>query len=307
MPKLVRAPVREVRNRLYDSERWAGYQARSDDVIIGTYQKCGTTWMQRIVGMLVFRSPAPFSVFEASPWPDIRYFPADAALAQAEAQTHRRFLKTHLPYDAMPVYEGVKFIHVARDGRDAATSWHNHATGYMPEFIEAMSAINLADPKFGDRYPIVDADPARHFHDWVMGPGDEIGDPHCSFFHVENSYWAARNDPNMLLVHYADLKQDRAGEMRRIADFLNIGIPESLWPELVEAAGFDAMKSHGEEIFPAGDVFEGGANRFFHKGTNGRWQNVVSAKDLELYDAKVKKHFAPDLARWIEHGWRGAS
>ena len=63
---------------------------------------------------------------------------------------------------------------------------------------------------------------------------------------MENSYWAARHDPNVLMVHYADLKVDREGEMRRIADFLGISIPESVWPSLVAAAGFEEMKSrHG--------------------------------------------------------------
>ena len=51
--------------------------------------------------------------------------------------------------------------------------------------------------------------------------------------------------PNLLFVHYNDLKEDLAGEMRRISDFLGIDTPESLLPSLVEAAGFAAMKKNG--------------------------------------------------------------
>ena len=65
---------------------------------------------------------------------------------------------------------------------------------------------------------------------------DGQGDEGASFFHVENSFWDAKDDPNVLLVHYADLKRDRAGEMRRIADFLGIATPEALWPSLVGAS-----------------------------------------------------------------------
>ena len=46
----------------------------------------------------------------------------------------------------------------------------------------------------------------------------------------------------------------------------------------------------------------GGAQTFLHKGTNGRWRDVVSKDDLARYDAKVKAQFSPSLARWIEHG-----
>src|SRR4051812_33048206 len=114
MPVLLKAPTRTVRSRMFDSTRWDGYRPRSNDIIIGTYPKCGTTWMQRIVGMLVFRSAAPRAIMEISCWFDSRTFgPIESALEAAEAQTHRRLLKTHLPLDALPIYEGVKFIHVA--------------------------------------------------------------------------------------------------------------------------------------------------------------------------------------------------
>ena len=91
--------------------------------------------------------------------------------------------------------------------------------------------------------------------------------------------------------------------MRRIARFLDIELPESQWPALVEAAGFEAMKSQADELMPMAQLmWEGGGNRFLHKGTNGRWRDVVAKKDLDLYDAKVKAEFSPALARWIENG-----
>jgi aryl sulfotransferase len=43
-----------------------------------------------------------------------------------EAQTHRRFIKTHLPVDALVFSPKAKYIYVARDGRDVAWSLHNH-------------------------------------------------------------------------------------------------------------------------------------------------------------------------------------
>jgi aryl sulfotransferase len=308
MPKLIRPALREVRSRIFDSARWAHYAPRPDDIVIATYSKCGTTWMQRIVQMLVFQSAAPRPVWDSSPWPDMRLFgPIEETLAQAEAQTHRRFFKSHLPFDALPVYEGMKFIHVARDGRDAAMSLHNHLANFTAAGDEMLNAVSRADPKFGDEVPHTTADPRAFFHDWVAGDANEMGDPGASFFHVEKSFWAERKSPNVLLVHYNDLKADRGAEMRRLADFLGIRIDTALWPKLIEAASFETMKSQADTLVPqAQGLWDGGGSRFLYKGTNGRWQDVVSREDLQRYDAIVAREFSPSLARWVAGGRRVA-
>src|SRR5262245_51618204 len=110
MPTLARPPLKVGRSRIFDSARWADYVPRADDIIIGTYSKCGTTWMQHIVSMLVFKSAAPRALGEVSPWPDARFLGApERVWAAANAQTHRRFFKTHLPLDLLPLYDGVKY------------------------------------------------------------------------------------------------------------------------------------------------------------------------------------------------------
>ena len=307
MPQLVRAPEREVRSRVFDSTRWNGYRARCDDIVIATYSKCGTTWMQRIVAMLVLQSAAPAPLWELSPWPDMRMFgPIEPVLEAAEAMRRRRFFKTHMPFDALPIYARVKFIHVARDGRDAALSLHNHLLNFNAVAKGMLDEISRADPKFGDAYPPTPEDPAAYFRRWLEDGGDQ-GDPGAGFFHLERSYWAARRDPDVLLVHYADLKADRAAEMKRVADFLGIAVPDALWPDLVEAAGFEAMKRDGPTLIPMAEaMWEGGSGRFLHKGTNGRWRDLFDAEDLAAYDTLVAREFTPGLATWLERGRLGA-
>ena len=303
MLELVRPPAIEVRSRVFDSARWSGYRPRPDDIVIATYSKCGTTWMQRIVAMLVMQNAAPASIWELSPWPDMRIFgPVEEVLAAAEGLTHRRFFKSHLPYDALPVFEGCKFIHVARDGRDAAMSLHNHLLNFTPAALGMLDEVSLADARFGDAYPRAPADPAAFFRDWLQDGGSQ-GDPGASFFHVERSFWAARRERDMLLVHYNDLATDRADEMRRVADFLGIEVDEALWPSLVEAAGFESMKRDAAALIPMADrLWDDGPRRFLHKGTNGRWREAFDEADVARYAAKVKAEFSPALAAWIESG-----
>ncbi|MDD4962693.1 MAG: sulfotransferase domain-containing protein [Gallionella sp.] len=303
MPKLIRPPVSEIRSRVYDAARWRDYKPRASDIVIATYAKCGTTWMQRIVSMLVFASAEPRALWETSLWPDARFGPPLAELdAMAEAQTHRRFLKTHLPLTSLPFYESVKYVHVARDGRDACMSLHNHLANFSQLALSVMDDISMNDPLFGDPFPRAATNPSEFFCDWI---NNRVIDEHpeFSYFGFEQSYWEERQRPNVLLVHYNDLKADRAGEMRRIAKFLDIDIPESLWPELVEAASFESMKRDGETLLAMShDFWDGGPARFLHKGTNNRWHEVARSEDLAAYDAKIKEAFTPELAKWAESG-----
>jgi aryl sulfotransferase len=296
---LLAPATRTYRTWVIDSTRWDQFRPREDDIVISTYPKCGTTWTQRIVGLLVFGSPEPRPIMEISAWLDRRFGDAlEAVLARIEAQEHRRFLKAHLPLDGLPFYSQVKYIHVARDGRDACMSFHNHGRGFSAQALARLDSAGLEDETIARPYPRTPADPAAFFHQWVS---EEIVLT-TSFFHLEETWWAARRSSNVLLVHYNDLKADLSGEMRRIADFLDIAIPADLWPELVSAASFEAMRRDGDALMASvAASFQEGSKRFFHKAENERWRNVVAEEDLALYEAKLAA-LPPACARWISAG-----
>jgi aryl sulfotransferase len=74
-----------------------------------------------------------------------------------------------------------------------------------------------------------------------------------------------------LLLHYARLKADLPGEIRRIAAFLGIVIDEQRWPMIVDHCGFDYMKANAERFARhGGSSFKGGAATFIHRGTTDR-------------------------------------
>src|SRR5688500_14963807 len=92
--------TREMHNHHFNSTVWNDFQFRDDDIVISTYAKSGTTWLQQIVSQLIFAGQEGLPVAEMSPWLDLRIPPKEVKLAAVNAQTHRRFLKTHLPVDA---------------------------------------------------------------------------------------------------------------------------------------------------------------------------------------------------------------
>src|SRR5260370_37863211 len=67
------------RTRVYrchhlDSTRWDDVVPRPDDIVITTSLKAGTTWIQRIVSLLVFQTvELPKTLHCVSPCPDSRF------------------------------------------------------------------------------------------------------------------------------------------------------------------------------------------------------------------------------------------
>src|SRR5215475_11075273 len=110
MPELLREPSRLYLSMVMDSRRWANFAPRDGDIVVATYPKCGTTWTQRIVDLLVHQDAAPRQIMERAPWIDATFFnPIEADLANLEGQTERRAMKSHLPFDSLPIYDTVKY------------------------------------------------------------------------------------------------------------------------------------------------------------------------------------------------------
>lgn len=304
--QLVSEPKYERRSWSHDSRRWSHYRPRPDDIIIATSAKCGTTWTQQIVSLLLFQTPEPRPIHSLSPWIDNRTRPIEVVVEQIEAQTHRRFIKSHLSFDAMPIYDEVRYIHTARDGRDAFMSWHNHSSNYSDFLLKEFDAAGMGDETIAAPLPRIPKSPAEFFDTWIMeGPeAEKRNDFSCStFFDIEKSYWRQRGRPNLLLVHYNDMKADLEGEMRRMAEFLAIEVPEKSWPELVDAARFETMKKNGSQILPqASMAWDKGYERFLFKGSNERWRGVLSEEQLARYDARMEKELEPALASWLAQG-----
>jgi aryl sulfotransferase len=303
---LISKPTKEVRRWTTDSRRWAAYTPRDGDIVIATAPKCGTTWTQQIASLLVFQSPEARDIQNTSPWIDFRLPQIDSVIAFIDAQTHRRFLKSHLPFDAMPIYDDVQYIHVARDGRDAFMSWHNHSNNYSQTARQMQSAAGEADETIARPLPAAHPSPHDHFEVWIdESPDVQLREnaPASDFFDLERSWWAERKRPNVLLVHYNDMKADLEGEMRRIAYFLDIDISEEVWPGLVAAAGFEFMRENGATLLPrAATSWDKGHERFINKGTNERWRTTLTPEDIARYAERAACELSPALSRWLEQG-----
>ena len=141
-----------------------GVSVPDGDVVISTRSKSGTTWMQMICALLVFRTPdLPAPLAEMSPWLDWLAVPVDV-LARLADQRHRRFLKTHTPLDGLPLDPAVTYVVVARHPLDTAVSlYHQGANLDRARIAELTGSPEIQPP----RPPLpdwldgwVDADPS---------------------------------------------------------------------------------------------------------------------------------------------------
>ncbi len=287
--------TRELHNHHMNSTVWNDFKFRGDDIVIATYGKSGTTWMQQILAQLIFNGEEGIAVSPLSPWLDLRVMPPEA-IASLEDQTHRRFVKTHLPVDALVFSPKAKYLYVGRDGRDAVWSLYNHHANANEHWYDA---LNNAPGRVG---PPIEPPPDSipdYFRRWLA----EDGYPFWSFWENVRSWWAVRNLPNVKLVHFNELKKDLPGSIRAIAAFLDIPIDEAKFPAIVEHCSFDYMKSHAEEVSPLGGaLWTGGAKTFINKGTNGRWRDMLTADDIARYDDKVRAELGEECAHWLARG-----
>jgi aryl sulfotransferase len=298
--------TRVYKNHHLDSTRWDAIDPRDGDVVITTSYKSGTTWTQHIVGQLLLRDvPNPPPTPMASPWVDSRFhIPLDVMASMVAAQTHRRFLKSHLPADGLPYREGTQYIVVARDARDVFMSLVNHYAAYTDGALERFND----DPAL-PRFERFDGDVKSLWRNWI-GRGyfawESDGYPWWGNLHHTATYWPHRECKNVLFVHYNDLKADLSAEVQRIADFLGVPLDDAECERVVRESQLDRMREkalEGEDMLSA--FFEGGAKRFFFKGTNGRWRDVLDADDLALYEEAKRRVLTPDCAAWLEAGSRG--
>ena len=291
--------TREIHNDIFDSRVWNDFEFRSDDIIIATWAKSGTTWTQQIIAQLIFNGQEELPVADMSPWLDFVVPPLEATLGVAKAQTHRRFIKTHLPLDALVFSPIAKYVYVGRYGRDVVWSMHNHHANFTAQTYQAINNNSRRGP--GRLWEPPTEDIHRYFREWLDGDGE----PWWPFWENIRSWWAVRDLPNVTLVHFGRLKANLPGEMRRIAAFLDIPIDEVRWPSIVEHCTFDYMKAHAQYAAPAGGaMWEGGAATFVHKGQNDRWRDVLTAQDIAAYEQRARDELGEDCAHWLATGER---
>ena len=259
-----------------------------------------------ICALLVFQTPDFEPTLDLiSPWLDMQTRAIADVVTDLDAQTHRRFIKTHTPLDGLPYDERVTYICVGRDPRDVALSWDNHVNNM--DFVRLFTARDgaVGNDDLGEFFP--DGLPERPESEadrfWLF-----VDDEHrveestnlAAALHHWQTFWDERDRPNIVFLHYDDLKLDLEGEMRTLAQRLEIEVPEEQWPALVDAAGFESMKANADRITPdATNAIFMSNEQFFNAGRSRQWERIMTTQaDVDRYFTRANALASPDVVAW---------
>jgi aryl sulfotransferase len=192
--------------------------------------------------------------------------------------------------------QNAKYQSFGLDGRYVVWCMFNHHAHANQLWYDA---LNGTPGRVGPPIEPPPADIRDYWRDWM----DRDGHPFWPFWDNIRTWWSARHLDNVLLVHFADLKRDMEGEMRRIARFLDVPVDEAGWSRVVEYCSFDWMKQHATKSVPLGGAFwDAGAQVFINKGTNGRWADTLTAAEVAEYEQRALRELGPACAAWLADG-----
>src|SRR6478752_2811624 len=201
---------------------------RDGDIVVSVPVKSGTTWMMNIVHQLRSGGDPNFAdIYTEVPWlefvpgPDSRI---EDLVAAFDHMPHgrRRAFKTHsgpgdLPSQAPGSGVDVRYLVMARNPDEAVASILPFIQGHSDLWFEKwdLPKAEVVPPDLGAL---------------VMGMGDTLAG---AVFGFVAAWWPLRNQPNVLLMHFAHLKRDHEGSVRRVADFLDCAPSDEEWTAIL--------------------------------------------------------------------------
>lgn len=248
------------------------FETRPSDVFISSYPRSGTTLTQWILYLLKGEDqPDPEHLTKVSPW-----FERSLAIGELTADDLARFesprvFKSHLPRDWLP--DGARYIYVERDVEDVLVSYF-------------------------------------HFYRDYLGFEGSIGDFHRRFMNGRVQYgswydhvagWREHaDDPDVLIVRYEDLLQNRKAAIEGIVRFLGWDRDERWVDRAVIESSFDAMKRR-ESVFDHATalLLERGVSprSFLRSGKTG-----AGASELDALQARALRERSPSARRLATRG-----
>lgn len=246
------------------------YRPAAGDIFVCTYPKCGTTWAQHIIYMLVRGRPIAANESLTDLFPHLEEVGADFVRRLPEP----RLIKTHLPLSMTPFDAAAKYVVVARNPFDCCASFYYHTRGFPRHY-------DFADGTFD-----------AFFECFIAGEVD-FGD----YFDHLLPWFEAAAEANVRFVTFEALKADAAREIARVAAFLGgraeaTGADPEALGRVVEETSFERMRRDQQRWSSARPE----SMPFVRRGSVGDWQTLFSPAQARRLARKFDERTAGSAA-----------
>lgn len=253
---------------------------KKEDIFVCTFPRSGTTWTQEIVWQIINDGKIDYRPLHVRmPWVDGMPFAqtenpylvtsAEMIEKMFECFPSPRVFKSHLPYDLVPKACGqaakpqARYIYVMRNPKDVAVSLFEFVAKVSGR--EALSWDELFELFYQGKV---------YYGPW--------------FDHVL-SWWKHKDDPDVLILKYEDMKEDLLGAIRKIATFIGKELPLETLERIVSQTSFNAMQKEGNSNFSFIRGFKG---LWIRKGEVGNWKDYFTEDQSKRFDSLIKEKLA---------------
>ena len=283
------ARTRDYLGPVTDTRIWDEFTLRSSDIILSTPPKCGTTWSQAILMMLIHQDPATDrQIWRDSVWLDCGLADQQECMRKLNAQTHKRCIKSHTPFDGIPFDPNVTYIAIYRHPIDVHFSMMKHVANMS---IDVLDFLNPPEP-------------GAAFAHFLTGEANDTGTDDLTLealLHHYRSFARWEDLPNVHLFHYADLTADLPAHIRAYAEAARLTASDALVSEIAHAASFGTMKDTTKRHDTGQGAFKV-QHAFFDSGTSNKWEGRLSDEELAAYHSRISALATADEIAFLEQG-----
>ncbi|XP_042240440.1 sulfotransferase 1A1-like isoform X2 [Homarus americanus] len=287
------------------ADEYYNFKLKPDDVVLLTWPKCGTTWLQEIMWTMRYNPDLNNPMAAAPVNARVPFLEMDTLLKtknidpigpdhplmqgfkkmcpgrepengvflqMCELAPEPRTFKSHLALPLLPtdLLKTSKAVYMARNPKDAVVSFFHHSRIFKNHDFKGTFEEFV-------QYFLDD--------DCVYGP---------YWLHLKEA-WKQRKNPNLHFMFFEDLKNNNMEELKKLDKFLGTNLSQEQLDNVAHYTSFAEMKARdavlgaGSEIFFNVDIVQKDGG-FFRQGKVGDWKGKYTPELEAKMDKWIKKN-----------------